>query len=68
MTALPSPVEWTEKALEDWHRLPMAEARRVAKAVQRFADTGQGTVLPGDVLVWPGAGRFTPVPSRSGFR
>jgi hypothetical protein len=47
MTA-PAPVEWTADALDDWRRLPLADAADVARAVQRFADFGEGIAIAGD--------------------
>lgn len=44
----PFVVEWSADAHDDWLRLPLAEARAIATAVQRFADTGQGIVIAGD--------------------
>ena len=38
------PVEWTEAALEDMAALEKDMARRVQKAVERFAETGAGSV------------------------
>ena len=37
-------VEWTETALEDMAALDKGIARRVKQAVERFADTGAGSV------------------------
>jgi hypothetical protein len=47
MTA-PSRVEWTPDALEAWRRLPLADAAEMARAVQRFADVGEGVVIYSD--------------------
>lgn len=38
------PVEWAEAALEDMAALEKGMARRVQKAVERFAETGAGNV------------------------
>lgn len=37
-------IEWTETALEDMAALDRGIARRVRQAVERFADTGAGSV------------------------
>ena len=37
-------IEWTETALEDMAALDKGIARRVKQAVERFADTGAGSV------------------------
>ena len=37
-------LEWTEKALEDMAALDKGIARRVKRAVERFAETGAGNV------------------------
>ena len=37
-------VEWTEPALQDMAALDKGIARRVKKAVERFAETGVGSV------------------------
>jgi hypothetical protein len=41
----PTSVAWTQDALDGWKRLPLAEARAVAEAVQRWASTGEGLVV-----------------------
>jgi hypothetical protein len=41
-------VEWSLDALDDWRRLPLAEATAVATAVQSFAQGGPATVIAGD--------------------
>jgi mRNA interferase RelE/StbE len=38
------PVEWTEAALEDMAALDKPVARRVKRAIERFAETGAGNV------------------------
>lgn len=37
-------IEWTDAALEDMAALDKSVARRVKKAVERFAETGAGDV------------------------
>jgi mRNA-degrading endonuclease RelE of RelBE toxin-antitoxin system len=37
-------IEWTETALEDMAALDKGIARRIKQAVERFADTGAGSV------------------------
>ena len=37
-------IEWTETALEDLAALDKGIARRIKQAVERFADTGAGSV------------------------
>ena len=38
-------VEWSATALDDWRRLSLDDAAKVARAVARFADAGEGTVI-----------------------
>jgi mRNA interferase RelE/StbE len=37
-------IEWTETAMEDMAALDKGIARRIKQAVERFADTGAGSV------------------------
>ena len=37
-------VEWDPYAIEDWQRLGLDDAARVARAVQQWAETGAGLV------------------------
>jgi len=37
-------VEWDPYALDDWQRLSLEDAARVARAVQQWAETGAGLV------------------------
>jgi hypothetical protein len=41
-------VVWDESALESWRRLSLSDARAVAEAVERWAQTGQGLVVAVD--------------------
>jgi hypothetical protein len=38
-------VVWDDLALDDWRRLPMKDAKSVAVAVERWAQTGAGLVI-----------------------
>jgi hypothetical protein len=53
----PSEVIWSADALEAWHHLPMADAEAIARAVQRFADVGEGLVIyvDGEYRIFVGA-------------
>ena len=44
----PFEVLWSPDARADWRRMPLAEARAVATAVERWAQTGQGIVTAGE--------------------
>jgi hypothetical protein len=41
-------VEWSVDALEDWRRLPLAEATAVSRAVETFARGGPTTMIAGE--------------------
>jgi hypothetical protein len=38
-------VHWDDRALDDWRRLPLKDAKAVAVAVERWAQTGAGVVI-----------------------
>jgi hypothetical protein len=41
----PFEVVWADRATEDWMRLSFADAEAVARAVRRWAETGQEIVI-----------------------
>jgi hypothetical protein len=41
----PFEVVWSDRATEDWLRLPFVDAEAVARAVLRFAEARAGTAI-----------------------
>jgi hypothetical protein len=41
----PFEVVWSDRAMEDWLALTFENAEAVARAVRRFAESGEGTTI-----------------------
>jgi hypothetical protein len=41
----PFEVVWSDRAMEDWLRLGFEDAEAVARAVRRFAESGEGLTI-----------------------